>query len=409
MASKSTAAEVSVSEPEQLPGILSKYNHAGWWSPIAAGPDGTIYVSYLFASKPADDVYVARRSPDGKWTASSTGHTSHYDLGHTQSCIAVDGQGFLHVTFGMHSRHGMKIAISNKPGDVAGGFTLQTSDAFAGGMYTYPSLTRTPDGDVYMIIRDVRKGGEDRRGRLFRFDNESRTWSELPPFAGEVGTTIYPDAVLADSKGDVHILWEWMPGGAGASRHCGSYARYSPATKTFYRADGTAYGSTPIRRDAADLYQPLEGRETFTRGVFGVQSAKMALDDQGNPIVAYSYSPDGTDKGFEHRLARWTGKEWARQTMTKGPFDFDKPWVGYSGGTLRYYDAVSPADPLHSGKDEIFLRVSRDLGKTWSDPTPVAKGIDVQRPIGVTVDGTDYLYLPSTSAGRLYVVAVKVK
>src|SRR5690606_37059247 len=95
--------------------------------------------------------------------------------------------------------------------------------------------------------------------------------------------------------------------------------------------------------------------------------------------------------------------DWTHNTITPGPFDIDKPWIAYSNGLLRYYGTLSPSHPMHTGSDDIFVRTSNDYGASWSDPIAVTSGLDVQRPVGITVGNTDYLYLPSTSAGTLSV------
>lgn len=388
-------------------GAMSLRNQAAWWSPLVSR-NGNDYVSYLNSNSPQDDVFVARRAADGTWETRDTGVNAIYDVGHTQTSLAIDGQGFLHVAYGMHN-NSMRLVTSNLAESVSGGFSAPSASAltaFAGGAYTYPNMTTAPNGDVYMIVRDQRSSYANQQGRLFRFDNVGRVWSELPPFAGQNGTTVYPDQILADEAGDLHIIWEWAAGGAQAARHYGSYARFDPETNKYFRADGVAYASGPIGIAAADIYQGLEGTETFTANLHGVQSAKLALDDDGRPLIAYGYSTTGTDSGYQHRFARWTGSEWTHDTVTPGPFDIEKPWLAYSDGILRYYGGVPAVDPLYTGSDDIFVRTSTNLGASWSAPMAVTRGLDIQRPVGISIGSTDRLYLPSITAETLHVASV---
>jgi hypothetical protein len=385
-------------------GAMSPRNQAAWWSPIVHR-DGAVYVSYLATASPQDNVFVAKRTAPNMWTVRDTGFDAVYDVGHTQTSLAIDGQGYLHLFYGMHNNP-IRYAQSNQPLSVTNGFQSVSPSVFSGGAYTYPNTATATNGDVYAIIRDQRSSYSAQQGRLFRFNNSTRAWSELPPFAGQSGTTVYPDHIFADSSGDLHIIWEWAAGGAQGARHYGTYAKYDPDTGKYYRANGVAYSTGPITVSASDIYQGLEGSETFTSGIHGVQSAKMTLDEQGRPMIAYGYSINGTDSGYEHRFARWTGSGWIHNTVTPGPFDIDKSWIAYSNGVLRYYGTLSPSNPLHTGSDDIFLRTSNDFGATWSPPTPITSGKDIQRPVGVTVGNTDYLYLPSISGGQLFFASV---
>lgn len=389
-------------------GPMSPRNQAAWWSPIASRND-VDYVSYLAANSPQDDVFLARRSSaGGAWSTADTGVNALYNVGHTQTSMAIDGQGYLHVAYAMHN-NSMRILTSNQPNSIEAGYTPLAGAGlapFSGGAYTYPNMTTAPNGDVYLIVRDQRSSYANQQGRLFRFNNTSRAWGELPAFAGQSGTTVYPDQIITDASGDLHILWEWAAGGAQAARHYGSYARFDPDTNTYYRANGTPYPAGPIAVGAADIYQGLEGTETFTANLHGVQSAKLTLDEAGRPLIAYSYSTTGTDSGYQHRFARWTGSDWVRSVITPGPFDLDKPWLAYSQGVLRYYGTVPSSDPLHVGTDDLFARTSWDLGQSWSAPFAITQGLDIQRPVGISSGTTDRLYLPSISGGALYVAQV---
>ncbi len=314
--------------------------------------------------------------------------------------MAIDGDGTLHVFYDMHGNP-IRYLQSDAPNSVTSGFTKLSPTAFDGGNFTYPNVTATPNGDLYAIIRDYPTG------ELYHFDNTSDTWTQLATFAAQSGTTVYPDHVYPDASGDLHLVWEWAAGGAQGSRHYGSYARYDVLDDVFYRADGSPYPAGPIDIANADIFQDLEGNETFTSGVHGFQSAKMTLDGQGYPVVTYGYSLDGTASGYEHRLARWTGTDWEVSTVTPGPFNIDKSWITYSDGTLRFYGTLSPSDPLHTGTDDIFLKTSTDLGATWSTPVAITEGVNVQRPVGTTVGGKDYLYLPSVDEKILRVAIVQ--
>ncbi len=96
------------------------------------------------------------------------------------------------------------------------------------------------------------------------------------------------------------------------------------------------------------------------------------------------------------------------QLLRQGPFDLDKSWITYSGDSLRFYGTLTPGDQLLGGTDDIFLKTSSDFGATWSDPIAITNGLDIQRPVGITVGNTDYLYLPSISGETLYLGIVSI-
>jgi hypothetical protein len=117
-----------------------------------------------------------------------------------------------------------------------------------GGRFTYPNATRTPNGDVYLVIRDV----PDRR--LYRWDNAADAWSRVAIFVSQPDFVVYPDDVVPDAAGNLHIAWEWGFSESGL-RHLGSYARYEPATGKFFDAAGTVL-ATPIGTSGTAVYQP---------------------------------------------------------------------------------------------------------------------------------------------------------
>src|SRR5690606_23523343 len=111
-------------------------------------------------------------------------------------------------------------------------------------------------------------------------------------FASQTDHVVYPDDIVPDAAGDLHIAWEWSYGGANGLRHLGSYARYEPATGRFFDAAGRELAA-PIGTSSTAVYQPLVAGERQTdRGgpgnPPGFQTAKLTIDPAtGRPLAAY--------------------------------------------------------------------------------------------------------------------------
>ncbi|MBC2601817.1 BNR-4 repeat-containing protein [Puniceicoccus vermicola] len=381
---------------------MSPYNIAAWWSPVAYDAKADqLYVSYLRpgSTKRKDDVIIAQRDSDGNWTMEDTGGKAVFDTGHTQTSLAVDGDGVVHFTYGMHFypfRYGVALA----PQTVEAGFNRKAPGLMLGKgpKFTYPNMATAANGDLYLIIR------EGLEGRLYHYRLDGKQWEDLGSFAAEKGSTVYPDQIFPDPNGDLHIIWEWAEGGPQATRHMGSYARYEPNTGKYFRADGSEYTELPITREAADLYQPLEGEEVYKRGVHGIQSAKMALDENGMPLIAYAYSTNQKHHGYEHRLAKWDGSQWVRETVASGPFSNEKPWISYFDGQIHYYTFPGVGN---GGDSELALLMSSDAGASWSVPIVIIDDLKIARPVGTSFEGTDFLYLPTAHSDELYLGMVQ--
>lgn len=205
-------ADVLLEEVE----TVDSSNQAGWWVPLALH-DGEAYFSFnsTGTSSSKHKVKVAKRSTDGSW---ESGFLKNFDgsvwehgddNGHDQPTIAVDGDGTIHV-FADHHNDNWRYFRSSSPTDVSN--ILRRSDITQqSGIYTYPVAATAPNGDIYLIVRDT-NGSDIGKGQLFHWDNNTDTWSHAATFASQTNTRVYPDDVVVDSNGDVHIIWEWAYG-----------------------------------------------------------------------------------------------------------------------------------------------------------------------------------------------------
>jgi hypothetical protein len=395
---------------EEVPFRMDASNQAGWWSPLAER-DGQVFVAYnawgSSSAGGANDrhtVYVARRDIEGEWVRgclpASTGTacaTFIDDIGHRQPSIAIDGDGFLHVFAAMHHEN-WRYFRSTAPGDPTTLVDRSGEMPALGGLITYPNVTATPGGDVYVIARTYPDGG------LYRWDDAADAWSAVTTFASEPDHVVYPDDIVSDAAGNLHIAWEWAYGGTNGLRHLGSYARYDPATGVFSDAAGTAM-DVPMGVDSSAVYQPLlDGERSTDRGgptnPPGFQSAKLTVDPAtGHPVAAYRMRATAGGK-FDVRLARWNGTEWVREIVYAGLYTtYAAIDVTVHEGQPRVYYAKTAVPAKH----QAFVSVRQPNG-SWVEDRPLLPGITVERLAAVQdAAGTvDHVYLADPSGRKLY-------
>ena len=398
---------------EPVPYRMDASNQAGWWHPMDTRGAST-YLAYngwggtgQGGSDDTHRVYVARRDQHGRWLRgclpdrrSRTRGCAVYpdDVGHNQPTLIVDGDGYIHVFASMHHSN-WRYFRSARPGDPTTMVDRSDQMPDQGGRYTYPTATRTPNGDVYLGIRSLPTGV------LYRWDDTADRWSRVATLAAEDDYAVYPDDLVSDSAGNVHIAWEWAYGGTNGLRHLGSYMRYEPRTGRFFDAADRRV-TVPAGIDSSTVYQPLEGAERSTdRGSPadppGLQSAKLALDpDTGRPIVAYRFRPAWGGL-FEVRLAEWRGSDaggWVRQTVYSGSYNtYAAVDVTRRGGVTSVYYAKSSVP----NRDQAFVATRGPAG-AWAE-TALAPGTPVERLSVVDAGGRDHLYLSAPGTHRLSV------
>jgi len=399
------SAALSVPGPIVRTLQLDSSNQAAWWKPVDE-VGGSTYVAFDEHVPPTADappqtyhrVVIGHALGDGGWETGCVKDPSAPDgcarfvddCGHNQPTVVVDGDGFVHAFVSMHNAP-WHYYRSAEPGSVTDMVDRSREMPHQAGRFTYPVATRTPNGDVYLIIRGTVDGSPS-NGRLYRWSNETNTWSSVLTFASQVKHWVYPDDLVADAQGDLHILYEWSYGGARAVRHLGSYLRYSPTTGLLSNLRGDVL-QAPVTTAAKAVYQPLEQGETATGGAVntaaGIQSAKLAIvPGTSTPMIAYRYRRE-TSGPFEVRRARPYGTGWRREVVYAGRYDtFAAIDITHSGDTVRIYYAKKN----HLTRDQAFVAEKGQVGDFAE--ISVAPGRTVER-LAVTMapDGTDHLYL----------------
>ncbi|MFF2330855.1 MULTISPECIES: BNR-4 repeat-containing protein [unclassified Streptomyces] len=396
-----TAAAATVIE--KVPYAMDSSNQAAWWTPAATYKGRGQYTYFAFnepgstaaTHRPA----IARRDPDGVWSLlpllDKSGQQAEFadDNGHNQPSVARDGSGRLHVFTSMHVNAWRYFRTEAPGGDVTD-HASELPDQGQG--ITYPVVTTAPNGDVYLAAR-VGGGSDQRPGKLYRWDNAAARWSVVATFADALNRAVYPDDLMVDAAGRVHILYEWSKAPSSAFRHQLSYLRYDPSTGTFADSAGAAV-TTPVTPATSDVIQDLTTDEVWSSDNTytgpAVQSAKLTLDGS-TPKAAYRYRTTASGGDFRVYYAYPSGGGWARQTVYAGG-----QTTAALGMTWDETDAKRVYYVTSSGTDRVFA--ATESGGTWTSQS-AAPGVSADRlAVRRDSDGNDVLYLPDTAHNSLY-------
>ena len=301
------------------------------------------------SSDPANNTVVIGRRDVGEevWEMFNTPFVS-FNINDTHNVIsmAIDGDGFLHMSWGMH-RHQLLYAKSDSSvlGDDpivmtslgTAGMTGQESDI------TYPKFQTLPDGDVLFIFRKMTSGNGD--WYLNRYDIDTGTWSPVhangsgvaqPLFKGtgfSITNCFYPDRLTLGPDGMLHISGVFrynassQAGETGyQTNHRHVYMRSMDGGTTWQRSDGSAV-SLPAINNAAFLslgaaHVP-EIVKDLPEGHSIMNMSGMTTDSAGRPIIANWWADNAStgDHTRQYHIFFLDETGWHQRTLSARDID----------------------------------------------------------------------------------------
>jgi len=239
------------------------------------------------------------------WETHRTEHKGNVDDAHNSISLVVDGGGFLHVSWNHHGN-----PLNYARGVAPGALELGPKTAMTGERetkVTYPQFFRLPGGDLLFLYRD----GVSGRGSLVlnRYAVATGKWNSVQPnlIDGEGKRSPYW-SMTVDTKGGLHLAWNWRDSPDVSSNHDLCYARSSDGGVTWTRSDGSVL-KLPITETSAEYAARIPTGSNL------MNPPSVVTDKAGNPfIISYWSATTGTPPQF--RIIHKEDKVW--QTI-EGP------------------------------------------------------------------------------------------
>lgn len=265
-------------------------------------------------------VLAKRQLGEDTWETRRTSFKGNVTDAHNSISLAVDGAGYLHVSWDHHNNP-LNYARSVAPGSLELG-SKQSMTGEREKRVTYPQFSRLPAGDLLFLCRDGASG----RGSLVlkRYTLATGKWTDVQSnlIDGEGQRSPYW-SMAVDRKGTLHLAWIWRDSPDVASNHDLCYARSADNGLTWQRSDGSVL-PMPITAATAEYAARIPTNSNL------MNSPNVVADRQGCPlIVSYWSASPGAAPQF--RIVRHDGKVW--QTI-EGPRRTDVFSLA-GGGTKR--------------------------------------------------------------------------
>ncbi|MFT3746557.1 MAG: BNR repeat-containing protein [Pyrinomonadaceae bacterium] len=262
----------------------------------------TSYKDHQFAAfyDPESRVVLAkRRLGSSNWEIRRTQFTGNTADAHNSISIAVDGSGFLHLSWDQHNT-ALKYARSVS----AGSLVMSEKTVMIGETeksVTYPEFYPLPSGDLLFFYRDGASGN----GNLVlnRYDITSKKWSRIQTslIDGERKRNAYPQ-IAVDTQGVIHVSWVWRESPDVASNHDFCYARSRDGGRTWERSNGEQY-QLPITAATAEYALRIPQNSEL------INQASMTADRYGNPYIA-TYWRDANSMVPQYRVVYLKNGKW---------------------------------------------------------------------------------------------------
>lgn len=290
---------------------------------------------------PNSRVVIAKRKLDStNWQVTATPFTGNTSDAHNSISIAVDGRGFLHLSWNNHNTP-LHYARGIGPGSLEFKDEVMIGDALER-RATYPEFYSMPNGDLLFLYRDGASGSGDLV--LNRYDPKVGKWSRIQSnlIDGESKRNAYPQTTV-DAKGTIHISWVWRESPDVATNHDLCYARSSDGGKTWVRSTGEKY-QLPITAATAEYIWRIPQNSEL------INQSSMSADADGQPYIA-TYWRDQDSSLPQYRVVFFDSRKWRMSQV-----GVRKTAFTLSGGGTKRIPISRPQVVAHKGRVIVIFR-----------------------------------------------------
>lgn len=246
---------------------------------IFRGDALTTHQDYQFAAYYDSDgkmVLAKRKLGSQNWETYTTSYSGNVEDAHNSISIAVDSEGFLHVSWDQHNTE-LRYAKSIE----ALGLELSEELQMTGlqeEQVTYPQFFNLENGKLLFAYRS----GESGRGNMVlnEYNPSTQKWIQLQDnlLDGEEQRSAYWQ-LYADQNGDLHLSWVWRETWDVATNHDMAYAVSRDGGKNWEKSDGTSY-TLPITEAAAEVAWSIPQNSEL------INQTAITADKAGQPYIA---------------------------------------------------------------------------------------------------------------------------
>ncbi|HQF49096.1 MAG TPA: BNR repeat-containing protein, partial [Flavobacterium alvei] len=214
------------------------------------------------------------------WEKVKTPYKGNTKDAHNDISIAIDGDGFLHISWDHHDTK-LRYAKGKSPMSL----DLGEEQSMTGKeelKVTYPQFYNLPNGNLLFFYRS---GASGRGNMVINFyDVKSKTWSQLQQnlVNGEEKRSAYWQSSI-DQQGVIHLSWVWRESWDVSTNHDLCYARSKDGGITWEKSSGENY-KLPITASTAEIAWKIPQKSSL------INQTSMATDENGNPYIATYWS-----------------------------------------------------------------------------------------------------------------------
>ena len=219
-----------------------------------------------------------RKTNSKNWETVKTAYKGNCGDAHNAISIAIDGDGYLHVSWDHHNTK-LRYAKGNEPLSLILG-EEQAMTGIEELKVTYPEFYNLPNGNLLFFYRSGASG----KGNMVidSYDVKSKKWSQLQQnlLDGEDQRSAYWQSCV-DTKGVIHLSWVWRESWDVYTNHDLCYARSKDGGITWEKSTSEKY-ILPITAATAEYAWKISQKSNL------INQTAMTADKNGNPyIVSY--------------------------------------------------------------------------------------------------------------------------
>ncbi len=241
-------------------------------------------------------VLAKRKLKTNKWEKVITPYSGNVKDAHNDISIAVDVEGYLHVSWDHHDTR-LRYAKSKAPFSLELGEELPMTGKDEAKV-TYPEFHNLPDGKLLFCYRSGASG----RGNMIMksYDVKTQEWTSLQNnlIDGENQRSAYWQ-ICVGKKG-IYLSWVWRESWDVSTNNTICYAFSADGGQSWQKSTGEKY-NLPITKATAEIAWDVPQNSSL------INQTSMTVDKAGNPYVATYWATDGIP---QYKVVNWSEGKW---------------------------------------------------------------------------------------------------